>query len=157
VRKALLTITLFVLLIMALGLGAVALKPDWRTALQRWANPHQRQVIATAHGRFVANKAMMKAVKSVDENGVFVEIFEEHGPEDLSLFATIRTGNPQDGQFNFEGRMSHLVASDMDHDGIDELLVPSFDDQHRPRLNVYKYQPALNEFQEISPHLSDGE
>tara|TARA_Y100001935_G_C17307568_1_gene513370 strand:- start:2001 stop:2315 length:315 start_codon:yes stop_codon:yes gene_type:complete len=99
------------------------------------------------------SRGSLKAVKMIDGEGVFIEFFENGEDGSLKKVYEIRTGHPLDGQFNYRGHMSRLVASDVDHDGLEELLVPTFDEARRPRLNVYKYQPSVNEFQEISSSI----
>lgn len=143
-------IIIVVLLICALVLGAIALHPDWRQAAQDLFFSDQRVVLTSVRGRFIPGEEPLKAVKTRDGSGVFVEIFQERQDGALVLVTTIHTGHPEDGQFNFRGQVSRLVAADIDQDGTDELLVPTFDRNRQPRLNVFKYQPSLKEFQAIS-------
>ena len=139
-----------VLGLLALGFGTIALVPSWRTNFQNFFQLKQRTILATVRGQFIEAGGPLKAVKGIDSDGVFIEFFETKEDGTIKLAYELRTGHPLDGQFNYRGHMSRLVASDVDGDGLEELLVPTFDEARRPRLNVYKYQPSLNEFQEIS-------
>lgn len=134
-----------------LTLSVVALNPEWRKQAQHLFRAQQKRVLAAVSGRFIPERPPLRAVKIIDNDEVFIEIFEESPDGALNKLYVIRTGHPHDGQFNFKGQVSRLVASDLDKDGHDELLVPAFDQNLRPRLHVYKYQPELKEFQEIPP------
>ncbi len=144
---------IFFLLIVCIALGLIAINPEWREHTQEYF-ASDRTVLATVRGRFVANMEPLKAVKAVDSSGVFVEIFRESENESLILFAKVMTGQPYDGKFNFRGRVTSLVAADIDQDGVDELLVPTFDIHRQPRLSVFKYQPDMKEFQIVEPPSS---
>lgn len=140
-------------LLLALGVGvaAVALVPEWRNRVQSLMRGEERTVLSTVRGKFIENEEPLKAVKAMDETGVFVEVFRETSDGSLEMIARIVTGDPFDGQFNFKGQISSLVSSDIDGDGVDELLVPTFNHLHQPRLNVFKYQPDMKLFQTITP------
>lgn len=144
----------FIILLLSLvviTLGVIALKPDWRNQAQHLFRAQQKRVLAAVSGRFIPDHTPLRAVKIINSDEVFIEIFEESPEGGLNKLFTIRTGHPHDGQFNFKGQVSRLVASDLDGDGTDELLVPAFDQSLRPRLHVYKYQSELKDFQEIPP------
>jgi|FLYM01.1.fsa_nt_gi hypothetical protein len=142
---------IFILSLSVIALAAIALTPSWRKEVQNYFQPDQRQVLASVVGRFIASDTEHKAVKSIDPQGVFIEVFEETEDGALKLLHEIRTGHPHDGQFNFKGQVSRLVSFDVDNDGVEEILVPTFDQELRPRLSVYKYQSEVKVFQEIPP------
>lgn len=142
-----------ILLVGCLAMAVVALNPQWRQKAQRMVFPKERVVLSSVWGQFSVDSPRMKAVKSLDSRGVFVEIFVEEPDKTLKLISTLVTGHPHDGQFNFKGHMSRLVAADIDEDGMDELLVPTFDSSMRPNLGLYKYQPNTKEFQKIVREL----
>lgn len=153
-KKTAQIVIITVLLVLTVALGAIALHPEWRQSTQNLFSSQQRIVLASVRGRFISGEEPLKAVKTRDANGVFVEVFQENPDGSLLLVTTIHTGHPEDGQFNFRGQVSRLVAADLDRDGVDELLVPTFDRDRQPRLNVFKYQPVLKEFQRVpSPKL----
>lgn len=144
-------ILFLVLLLICLALASIALNPDWRKQAQDAVFQKERVVLSTASGRFSEESGKLKIVKSKDKRGVFVEVFEELEGQPPQMIATILTGNPYDGQFNFRGHMSRLVAADIDKDGFDEILVPTFDSAMRPLLKVYKYRSVTKDFQEVTP------
>lgn len=142
-----------ILFVTAVTFAVIALVPGWRGSVQKMVVSDQRTVLATVYGKLVPEFEPLKIIKAIDENGVFIEIFRASEDGTLTLIKEIRTGQPHDGQFNFKGHMSRLTASDLDQDGNDEVLVPTFDEMQRPHLNVYKYEPSMNDFHEISPAL----
>lgn len=153
-KRAVHSFVIAILLVLVVVLTAVAVNPEWRRSVQNWFFSDKRVVLATVRGRFIAGEEPLKAVKARDSRGVFVDVFKELPNGDLQLIDTVYTGHPEDGQFNFKGQVSRLVASDIDQDGVDELLVPTFDQERNPRLNLFKYQPSMKEFQFISPPKS---
>lgn len=149
-KKNLQLMVIGVLSILVVVLLAIALNTSWRAAFQQPFLSKQRLVLATVRGRFVPNEPLLKAVKIQEEGEIFVEVFLEENNGQLKEIGLIKTGQSKDGQFNFNGQVSRLVADDIDQDGLDELLVPTFDQNNNPRLQVFKYQPDLKEFQPIS-------
>jgi hypothetical protein len=54
--------------------------------------------------------------------------------------------------FNLHGRVTRLAIADIDEDGANELLIPTFDDQLVPHLNIYRYIPSAQRFEQVKPH-----
>ena len=54
--------------------------------------------------------------------------------------------HPYNGFFEYRGNSIQLAMSDVDGDGVMEVLAPTFDRQLMAHLNVYYYDSHRNDF-----------
>lgn len=139
--------------IAAIGLVLVVacIYPPSRHWLQNFLAPESgREVLATAEGDLLNTGKIVKVIKYRGPEGIFVEIVD-NDPEHTDLIAKIVIPDKRDGLFNLHGRVTRLAIADFDNDGANELLVPTFDDQLVPHLNIYRYNPQSRQFDSVKP------
>ncbi|HEY1078908.1 MAG TPA: hypothetical protein VGE46_02390 [Bdellovibrio sp.] len=52
----------------------------------------------------------------------------------------------RDGHVLMQGNATNLAITDVDKDGQLEIVVPTYDDQSVPRLNIFRYNPLNKAF-----------
>jgi len=144
-------ILIFISIIVALSLMAIALVPSWRAAVQSLFYHPTHEVLATVQGDLLNDGSECKAIKYRGSEGIYVEIRQLKSNGDSILVDRVLLPDKQDGLFNFQGNVSRLAVSDIDGDGKLELLAPTFDHQLVPHLNVLHFNPATRRFEPYTP------
>ena len=58
------------------------------------------------------------------------------------LLGSIKLPDQRDGYFYFQGKATNLALDDLDGDEVLEIIVPSFGEIFRARLNIFKYDQS---------------
>ncbi len=90
-------------------------------------------------------------IKYNDPSGLFVEVIQMDSDRKSHVLDRIQLPDKHDGLFNFKGHVTRLAIADIDGDGQNELLIPSFDAQLVPHLNVFKFNKVTNRFEPAHP------
>ncbi len=141
---------LSVLLLTAAVLLAAALTPSLRIKAQYYLLNRGREVLATAEGDLLNNGSSVKVIKYSSLEGIFVEILKNEAGN-YELIERILLPDRHDGLFNFQGHVTRLAITDVDQDGTQELLAPTFDQQLVPHLNVFRYNSSIGRFEPFQP------
>lgn len=141
---------LSVLLLLAAALVAAVLTPSLRTRVQEHLAGSGREILATAEGDLLNDGSPVKVMKYRSSEGLFVEIVKVDGANS-HMVEKIVLPDKHDGLFNYQGHVTRLAIADIDQDGTQELLVPTFDQQLVPHLNVFRYNPAIQRFEPFQP------
>lgn len=125
----------------------LAVYPPSRKWLQEWIQPgYEREIIATVEGNLLNDGKLVKVIKYKGPGTIFLEIMSGN-----ELIGRIILPDKHDGLFNLQGRVTKLAIADIDNDGVNELMAPTFDDQLVPHLNIYRYNPANKQFEAVKP------
>jgi hypothetical protein len=141
---------LSVLLLLAAALVAAVLTPSLRGKIQRQFAGPEREILATAEGDLLNDGSSVKVIKCRNFEGLFVEILKVEGTH-ARMVDKILLPDKHDGLFNYEGHVTRLAIGDIDQDGTQELLIPTFDQQLVPHLNVFRYNSAIQRFEPFQP------
>lgn len=144
-------IALSFLLIIAVTLIAIAAFPSLRERVQFAFAPVGNEVLATVQGNLLNDGTIVKVVKYKSTQGVFVEIHKLEDEGQTVLIDRILLPDKHDGLFTFQGQVTRLAIADVDNDGSQELLAPTFDNQLVPHLNVFRYNPVTKHFELFTP------
>lgn len=142
---------LSVFMILASALLAGVLTPSVRQSVQSRLAGVGREVLATAEGDVLNESAVAKVVKFRDKDGIWVEVMRLSPDGATSLVDRVLLPDKHDGLFNFQGHVTRLAIADIDQDGSQELLAPTFDQQLVPHLNVFRYNKDLKKFEPFQP------
>lgn len=138
-------------LIVAIAVIAAAAFPPLRERARGLFSKNDHEVLATAEGDVLNDGSTAKVVKFRGHDGIYVEIFKQNPGGEETFVDRILLPDKHDGLFNFEGHVTRLAISDINHDGKNELLAPTFDNQLVPHLNVFRYNPAIGRFELFQP------
>ncbi|HRO67211.1 MAG TPA: hypothetical protein PL182_06585 [Pseudobdellovibrionaceae bacterium] len=150
---------LFVISVLAVALmliTAVAIIPTLRYQVRSWVVSSDREILAKTSG-YVTPEGPFVFVFKIRENGSLkLEVYSNgDSAGESTLLQKIDLNEVRDGYVNFQGNATNLALADTDHDGAMDLIAPSFDDQMTPRLNVFRFNRALNSFERIVPPPQD--
>lgn len=82
---------------------------------------------------------------------IFVEVYKQTDPQAEAVFVTrIDLTDRKDAFFNFRGQATNLAVTDIDQDGVQEILIPAYDQDMTARLNIYKFNSTTNTFTRMS-------
>ncbi len=125
--------------------------PTSRHRIQRlFDQGFNREVLATADGDLLNDGHPVKVIKYKGPDSIFVEVVDADASSS-KLIARIILPDKKDGLFNLHGVVTRLAIADIDGDGTNELLIPTFDDQLVPHLNIYRYNPETRRFEAVKP------
>lgn len=138
-----------VLILIAATLLAAVLTPSLRERVQERLAMVGREVLATAEGDLLNDGKTARVLKFRTREGLFVEILRVAPDGTTTTVEKFMLPDKHDGLFNFHGHVTRLAITDVDGDGKQELLAPSFDNQLVPHLNVFRYNPATQRFEPV--------
>lgn len=133
--------------VFAIGSLVVVAIPDVRKKTMTFFESEKRVILAKASADFTGEGLRFTVMKIAYKNDILVEIFP-YGDwqEEKTLLDRHQIANSKDAHFNFQGNSTNLVLTDIDNDAILEILVPTYDWQQNPRLNVFKLREDHNGF-----------
>lgn len=140
-----------ILLLLAAALLAAVLTPSLRQRVQDHFTQVGREILATADGDLLNEGVPAKVIKYRNKDGIFVDVMRMEPDGSTKLVDRIVLPDKHDGLFNFHGQVTRLAIADVDADGKQELLAPTFDNQLVPHLNVFRYNPAIQRFEPVQP------
>jgi hypothetical protein len=135
--------------IVGIALIAVCIYSPARRKLQEFFDSgYTREILATAEGDLLNNGKIVKVIKYKGPESIFLEVLQ---PDSGELIARVILPDKHDGLFNLHGRVTRLAIADIDNSGNNVLLVPTFDDQLVPHLNIYRYNVEGKHFEAVKP------
>jgi hypothetical protein len=137
--------------VIALALVVAAAIPSLREKVQSRFALHTQEILATADGDLLGDGSSVKVIKFRNGDGIFVEILKMQANGDSKLIDRITLPDKHDGMFNYQGHVTRLAVADINNDGQLELLVPTFDNQLVPHLNVFHFNSTLGKFEPFEP------
>lgn len=146
-REFLLLAALF---LMALAFIFIAAIPQLRNSVKEAFSSSHRQVLAKITGTLSADGPKLTILKIKSGDSINLEIFK-HGEDDsLEPFAKIPLFNAKDAYLEVQGNATNLSLTDIDKNGVMEIVAPTYDDQMVPRLNIFEYNPNSNSFDRMN-------
>lgn len=143
--------TVFVMFIgtaLLCGIALIAIIPHFRTSFRQFFHTQSKQILASVKGDIGESLKDITVIKSLANQRISIEIYK--GAENPVLLESMSFDEGKDGYFMFMNESTNLALGDYDHDGYQEILVPTFDEQMSPRLHVIKYNSATKSFEQQS-------
>jgi hypothetical protein len=142
----------FILLgLIALALAVGTAIPSVREKAQAYFTKNGNEILATAEGDLLGDGSIQKVIKVRNSDGIYVEILKMLPNGDTHTVDRILLPDKHDGMFNYHGHVTKLAIADIDNDGKMELLIPTFDAQLVPHLNVFRFNSMMNKFEPFQP------
>lgn len=140
-----------VLVFAALSLVTISAIPPWRQSVRSLFLSNKREILAKVTTPLTMKEETYLILKIRQKDQVFVEVFKQTDPQAEAVFVTrIDLADRNDAFFNFRGQATNLAVSDIDQDGIQEILIPAYDQDMTARLNIYKFDTATNTFNRMN-------
>jgi hypothetical protein len=139
------------LLVAAAFSAAVSVIPSWRRQAQAFFFNSDRKILAKVVTPIDLRKPEEFLIFKIQQNDqLFVEVYKKNSSQEEAIFLTkILLAEKKDAFVNFQGNATNLAVSDMDRDGILEIIIPSYDNEVTPRLNIYKYNESSGSFDRL--------
>ncbi|MEZ0391941.1 MAG: hypothetical protein ACAH59_06985 [Pseudobdellovibrionaceae bacterium] len=126
--------------------------PSSREFIRSVIVSHSREILAKAEADLTGQGMRVAVIKVQTSDTLALEIYETEGhSQTLKFVKRIVLPEKRDAYFNFRGSATNLVITDVDGDGQLEIVVPAFDENLVPRLNVYKYDADTRDFIRLGP------
>ena len=139
-------ILLILLLLVAITLVTVALIPPFRSAVRDIFVSTERVVLAKSQGILSSDGTQWTVLKIQKGGQISLEIYKSNEDGHLTLATSLRLEDRKDGHFLFQGNALNLALIDVDKDGINEIVAPTYSDQMVPRLNIFRYNKETDSF-----------
>ena len=141
--------------ILTLGvLQAVSLcilfSPLKETIYSNWTT-NKEELLSVAQGDITGNGDYVKVLKFKTKEGLRVEFLKENEHGFREVVNNIKIPHPYNGFFEYRGHSIQLGMSDVNGDGMMEVLAPSFDNNLVAHLNVYYYDADRGLFEKALP------
>ncbi len=140
-----------VLVFAAVSLVTISSIPPWRHAVRGLFLSNEREILATVTTQLTMKEETYTVLKIKQRNQIFVEVYKQTDPQAESVFLTrINLSESRDAFFTFRGQATNLAVSDVDQDGVQEILIPAYDQNMTARLNIYKYDVKTGVFNRMA-------
>ncbi len=140
------------MLVISLSLMVFSVLPTTKEMIRDFIVSNSRNILAKADADLTGNGYRVSIIKVESADSLALEIFEGTGDSSkLQFVKRLVLPHRLDGYFNFRGNGANLVVTDLDNDGILEIIAPTFDENLIPRLNVYKFDPESKDFFKMGP------
>ena len=115
----------------------------------KWKS-QKEELLSVVQGDISGSGNFIKVLKFKTKDGIRVEFLKEtdSGVRETITSAVIK--DSYNGFFEYRGQAIQLGMSDVDGDGIMEILAPSFDENLIAHLNVYYYDQHADDFKRLS-------
>ena len=141
---------LLTLVLLAFGTSTIALNPTWRDWIRGQILSKSKTVLATATIAGGNNSPTFKIVKTKSFAGQFVEVYVLEEDEQFKMLQNFALPDLNDGYFLIGGQSTNLAIQDVNKDGLSDIVVPSFDQQQNPRLNIFVFNGVTGYFEKMS-------
>ena len=140
------------LCLIALSLAVLSVLPQSREIIRNMLVSESRTVLAKAEADLTGHGLKVIVVKVQTADTIALEIFENSADQEkLKFLKRLVLPEKKDAYFSFRGNATNLVVTDVDGDGVLEIVAPTFDENLIPHLNVYKFNAETGDFTKLGP------
>lgn len=108
-----------------------------------------REILGKIFTEFDQKNFVILKVKT--ESGIEIEIFEKDGDNNQHLKQKFLLNDDSEAYLMINNNSVNLGLNDIDHDGIVDIIAPTVDQSGNSRLNIFKFNPELNQFVPLQP------
>ncbi len=131
------------------------LNPKARSFINEWGGGSQRTILASIETTTLRGPHPFKILKIKEGPELWLEVYflisDEDGILQNELHKKLNLRGAFDGHILIQERASNLAIANIDSDRDLEILAPTYDRSMSPILNIYKYDPILEEFKLLDP------
>lgn len=126
--------------------------PQSRDFFYRWIYEDSRSVLAKVEGDLSGKGDRVHVVKVKSDNELILEVYFFQNPQEPPTeMRRLILSEKRDAFMDFKGSTTNLALIDVNEDGIQEIIAPTFDENLIPRLNVYQIDLETRVFQKMGP------
>ncbi|MNL29108.1 hypothetical protein D3C87_1507820 [compost metagenome] len=147
-------ILLSLLAAIAMAVTTVAVVPSLKNKARDFFVKGDRSILAKVEGSLTADGPRVTVLKIKTQGELSVEVYEQKD-EGLHLMSRLTLDENRDGYFSLQGNATNLALTDVDGDGVMEVVAPTYDDQMVPRLNIFKYNAEAKSFDRVNSPVEE--
>jgi len=147
-------ILLVALAAIAMAVTTIAVVPSLKNSARDFFIKGDRAILAKVEGDITPQGPRVTVLKIKSQGELSIEIFEQH-TEGLQLMVRLPLDESRDGYFSLQGNATNLALTDVDGDGIMEIVAPTYDDQMVPRLNIFKFNSESKSFERVNSPVEE--
>jgi hypothetical protein len=133
--------------ILSMTIITAAAIPSLREKVKDAIFQDHREILAKVSGIVSADGLQVTVLKIKNKNNLSLEVFDS---TNMTLIEKISLEEMHDGYVTIKGNATNLALSDIDKDGVMEIVTASFNEQMIPRLNIFKFNPGSKSFDKIN-------
>lgn len=145
-----------ILAVVAMTLTTIAVVPSLRTKVKEAFTHEDREILAKVNGRISPDGPELSVLKIKRGGKLSVEVYEVNSSGNV-LLTKLSLFEARDGFVSLKGSATNLALADLDKDGVQEIVAPTYDDQMVPRLNIFKFNESSKTFDRAQSQESLGE
>lgn len=111
--------------------------------------PPERQILSTLETNLNIKSKLYRVIKIQQAKDLWLEFYDLKEKE--RLVAKFKLPSRLDGQMYVNKKTSNLFASDLDDDGVFEVVSPTFNIELEPHIHAFKYSLENGNFSQIPP------
>ncbi|MCE3009617.1 MAG: hypothetical protein LW875_03270 [Proteobacteria bacterium] len=143
---------LYFVISISLGLFIFGLIPQSRGFFYRLIYEDSRSVLAKVEGDLTGKGDRVHVIKVKSDDELVLEVYFFQNPQEPATeMRRIILSEKRDAFMDFKGSTTNLALIDVNEDGIQEIITPTFDENLIPRLNVYQIDLESRVFQKLGP------
>ncbi|MBE8221618.1 MAG: hypothetical protein HAW60_02695 [Bdellovibrionales bacterium] len=116
---------------------------DLKKQIYNLSNSPFRKVTSVLFSKIKKNMPI-KIVKIKTHEGLFLEVYSAQKTNAQSFLSRVKLKDPHDGYFQFATQSSNLALSDINDDGVLDIIAVSFDKNQKGHLNIYNFNYDAN-------------
>jgi hypothetical protein len=138
-----------ILLILALVVAVLSSIPSLQNRIKHFFTSDNRIVLAKINAFIGLEQTDYLILKIKDAYGIHIEIYESKSDKPVfkQKFELLQDS---DAYININKNSTNLALSDVDEDGQLDIIAPSVDRNGNLRLNTFRYNHELHQFEPIS-------
>ena len=128
----------------------VAVVPSLRAAFKSFVFSNQREILAKTSAKISPDGPLVAVFKLLEDGRLKIEVYKVENSGETTLSQIFELNETRDGYIHLQGNATNLALSDTDNDGALDIIAPSFDDQMTPRLNIFRFNSTLQNFEKVT-------
>lgn len=126
---------------------------EWRKSVRNLIRGSDRKVLATLKENIDGSGIPISVIKVQENGALYLEFYSQKDQNSdsgnlstIELIQKLPLSNSIDGYVTFMGEATNLAAANLDDDPFLELVVPSYNLEFAPSLEVVKFIPTDKRF-----------
>lgn len=136
----------------------ILIKSEWRLKVRNFIIGNDRKILATLREDLAANGQSVLVFKVKEKGNLYIEFYttklmvkdentDPTEPQPPELLQKIELSGSIDGFVNFMGQATNLAVANLDEDPSLEVIVPFYNQEFSPNLEIIKYNPDFHKFE----------
>ncbi len=145
------TMLILTLVGLALAVAVITSIPTVQNQIRQLLTSSDRVILARVNAYLGADQKEFLILKIKDNSGLLIEIYEVRKEDSKQIFKqNFLLSQDSEAYITLDKNTTNLALSDVDKDGQPDILAPSVDRNGNLRLNTFRYNHDLEQFEVLS-------